>query len=347
MPTATRRDLHLLIPGLTGPVSAHFQQQHAHPLFCKILSRARFQASAYTSNDQMLSTLFGMSLDNIKDIPVAPLTYTLEGGQQTQARYLLRADPVCLVPGQHSLMLSGGDYLQLQADEVEQIICRLNHHFQGQGIQFEALTPYHWYLLLDQDPQIKTYSYDTVYEQSIEPYMPQGEGRSFWHAWLAEVQMLMHQWPGNLQRQLQNRPMINSVWLWGGGDYPRQIQLNPDWQQVWSNDSYAMALAQQAGIEHAALPEDANELLAQLSVYGRHLVCVSAPPSRDWDEILEPWLEHITQYWLSPLVNAMQQQTIDSITLHTPQGHFYLNRARLRQWWRRSRPLSTWISIHE
>jgi hypothetical protein len=295
----------------------------------------------------LIAELFQFPLEPGKDLPVAPLAYEREGDEPVEGKYLLRADPVCLVPGQHSLMLTGGDYLELVEDEVEQLIDTLNRHFSGQGMRFEAATPYHWYLILDEAPGITTTPYDVAFEQSIEDYLPQGERKVFWHAWLAEVQMLMHQWSGNMQRQLQNRPMINGVWPWGGGFYPLPAFPPADWQQVWSSDAFTRALATRSATLTTDVPVDGHDLLTQLDSPGHYLVQLPTPRVQAWDDLLDEWLAYVSQDWLAPMLEALWQKRIDRLTLYSETASFKLDRGLYRRWWRRTKPLQQWLHYYE
>lgn len=289
----------------------------------------------------MQCSLFGLVAESGHDLPIAPLTYALEGSGQLHGNYLMRADPVCLVPGHHSLVLSASETLQLDPEEVEALIHLLNDFVQDEGMRFESATPYHWYLALDEDPQITTTAYAQLVDQSVNQALPEGVGARRWHTFLAEIQMLLHQWPGNLQRQLANRPMVNSLWFWGGAAFVGQPVLSGNWDELWSDDTVLMALAHATGVPRHDMVDTTAALLAQSPAGGRLLIQINDGPQLHWDDDYEAWLTYITQDWLIPIGEALRQGQVERLTIHTLEGQFSLTRKQLRRWWRRNRPLAT------
>jgi hypothetical protein len=55
--------------------------------------------------------------------------------------------------------------------------------------------------------------------------------------WLNEVQMFLHGHPVNEAREACGKPVVNSLWLWGGG---RQPAAQPaTYSSVWSDNPLA------------------------------------------------------------------------------------------------------------
>jgi len=53
-----------------------------------------------------------------------------------------------------------------------------------------------------------------------DKFTPSGSEAKAYHQLLGEIQLLMHEHPVNIRRQEQGLPVINSLWLWGGGTTP-------------------------------------------------------------------------------------------------------------------------------
>ncbi len=337
------RSLHLIVPGLSGPVSPEFPAPEGFDTLRHWLSRARHQHLTYQTVDELLAARFALPRSG-NDLPVAPLCYQWEGTGDPHAAYILRADPVSLTPGLHSLVLSNGEQLQLTAEEVAEVIALLNSHFGEQGWRFEAPHPERWYLILPEVAQISTTPYAGVYERTVEGQLPRGPEAAAWHAWLLELQMLLHQWPANQQRQLDNRPQLNSVWFWGGGTLPPPPQTPLPWRAVWADEAFTCALAQWHGLPSQAQPEDAAQWLAEAGP-GEHLLRLTAPVVAVWDEVYPRWLDYLQGDWLGPLVAALQQGQLQTLIIETPHHRFELDRRRLRRWWHRRQSLSRWLEI--
>ncbi|BCR04812.1 putative 2,3-bisphosphoglycerate-independent phosphoglycerate mutase [Desulfuromonas versatilis] len=61
--------------------------------------------------------------------------------------------------------------------------------------------------------------------QSVEGHMPRGEGAERLIQLMNSAQLLLHRHPVNLQREQQDKPTANSIWLWGHGRPPRMETL--------------------------------------------------------------------------------------------------------------------------
>jgi hypothetical protein len=179
----------------------------------------------------------------------------------------------------------------------------------------------------------------------ISGYLPRGEDAGLWQARINDVQMILHGSPINAARESRGEPAINSLWLWGGGRAPTLPASA--WQAVWSDRALADGLAALAGVVCHQVPEDCRAWLARAEG-GNHLLIASAAyvPVRCSD--VDTWREFVSGFelrWMAPLLEALKSGRVQSLSLRMGEGRDYsLSRARLRHWWRRTRPLARIMS---
>jgi len=330
------RHLSLVMPGALGPVDLLAPAQLPPlPNFARLLARGQSAPFVADSQEQALFRLFGYE---IPELPVAPLSYALETGNEPEA-WCMRADPVLLVPGQTSLMLmaSGGE-LQLTPVEADTVMDDLNRHFGEMQLRFEAPTAEHWYVFGPMEA-VRTTPLSRVRGRSVTGRLPQGPDGVHWNGVLAELQMLLHTHPVNLARAERGAPQINSVWFWGGGRMP---QLRGDgWTRVWSDRSLPRALARASGGEYAGRPEDAGEWLSRAEP-GRHLLLLDDLAAQLPDIPQEAWggvMAGLERDWWRPLWRALRGGGLESVTLYPLNGQLlHIDRRGARRWWRRPRP---------
>ncbi len=333
--------LTLLLPGLAPPMETpdlHPRREERQPEALRLLlSRATVEPFPAAGLEAQLFRLFGHSLRE-GELPVAELTYPFDGGERSG--YRLRCDPVHLVPGHNSLVLSAGAELRLSPQESAHLVAELNRAYADMGWSFEALTPTRWYLTLPEPPGLRSSPLPQVVGRSVERFLPRGEKEKAWHTRLAEIQMLLHGSAVNRQREAQGEPVINSLWLWGEGALPQPGEVR--WAGVWSDEPVARALARRSGIPFSPTPATAREWLEAVSS-GEHLLVLDR--ERYLHRFQEQaawlaWLQGLEESWFRPLMEALRNGELQRLTLMGEGGRtFRLDRRALRRWWRRRRPI--------
>ncbi|RKZ35991.1 MAG: hypothetical protein DRQ37_05140 [Gammaproteobacteria bacterium] len=154
--------------------------------------------------------------------------------------------------------------------------------------------------------------------------------------------MLLHAAPTNAQREGSGRPVINSLWIWGGGQLPEQAPApQSPWRGVYSDHPVAVGLARHAGIPVEPLEPgkamalgDADARLVVLdSLYGS----ARAERIEDWQR----QLVELDRCWFAPLVSALKQRSLRSAAIDGGDGRGVELSARgVKRWWKRRRPLS-------
>lgn len=190
------------------------------------------------------------------DHPLAAVAAKADGLNVADA-YWLRADPVHLILQRDSFSLGEQFPLQIEREQAESLVASLNLHFSQMQNQQDHVTPHlkffighsgAWYLRLNQVPKINTTLPAMVVGKSIFQFMPQGDDSATWRAYLNEVQMLLHTHPINLARESSGEPLMNSLWLSGGGAMPTNTSLNNDVDLVVADSAFYRGLAQWSGL---------------------------------------------------------------------------------------------------
>jgi len=76
-----------------------------------------------------------------------------------------------------------------------------------------------------------------------------------WHPLLTEIQMALYDQAANTAREARGEPVVNSVWLWGGGKLPASAK--GPWHSVSADSPVALGLARLAQTRHRAPGEGA------------------------------------------------------------------------------------------
>jgi hypothetical protein len=301
----------------------------------KFLARARRTAFGTIGTEAWLCQAF--EVEQQLDWPVAPLTLVADGGDAVH----LHANR-----GQLVLACAGNPWITRQ--EADDLVAALNRHFADDGLHFLAPHPERWYLRLAHRPGISTHPPEAVAGADINAFLPQGKDALHWHKVFNEIQMLLHAHPVNEARDARGEPLINSVWLWGGGS--KTAVRGRHFCAAWGNNVLAAALAAGADIHAAALPAGADEWLRAADTRpspAHHLILHEEFARAMQQGDLAAWRRAalaLEQHWIAPLLTALWQKRIAAIALVAPGPasclRFELDRLDLLRVWRASAPLS-------
>lgn len=310
------------------------------------LSRADYRPCALADDalDTFIFSRFGVAKEDGRDWPSGAARYALELGRSPR-EWVMCVDPVYLHADRAELNLRDPATLELNRDEAEALVAELNAHLSDRGYRFEIGAPRHWYLRLDDDPGICTRALSEVVHRPIKDALPSGRAASAWHAFLNEVQMILHACAVNDARSQRGELPINSVWVWGVGRLPALDRVG--YTRVWTQNTVAAALAHLAGVEVHEVPDAAADWL-DVPLDGSHLIivdtCHGASRAQDvsaWREAVQT-LEH---RFVAPLLDALRDNTLQSLSLRGDRrGGFYLSRRALGRFWRRRRSFASIIA---
>ena len=363
--TTPSRSLTLVVPGLFGPPglrATDFSMLNCAGLEL-LLARATVEPVPAKGLEATLFNLMGVQSDPAQDLPIAAVTRLADADAMPNMKHAMmvgewwiRADPVHLRADQVHLVLMDSYMLSITREEADVMIAQFNTFFASDGWYLEALHPERWYLRLPQDPGVRTYDVTEVLGRHIDGFLPSGAHGKRWHTVLNEIQMLFHASPVNQARQMRGAASINSVWLWGGGYLPQAISTTA-WSAIWSNEPMANGLARLAGILHASVPESLGAWLSvsasprtrSKGATSAHLIVLDDGYRDALYGDVSAWgavMERMATQWFTPLVDALKQRQLDSVSISAADGRiFRITPSLLRRFWKRRHSLEAYACL--
>jgi len=338
----------LVVPGLLSlPQGFDENPEGSSPKFSELelfLARAVCKEGNNTDFESTIFSYFDISVSPENEFPIAPVSYLGDTGN-TSSQWIVRADPVYLMPSRDELVLNGPENLSLTMSEAEHMVAVLNDFFKEDGWRIEAATPERWYLHVPKRPGIHTHTISIMQNRAIGDFLPNGVEGGRWRRAMNEVQMLLHRNNVNIQRESENKLPVNSVWFWGEGDLPGYSHSR--WSQLWSSEPISLGLARLTRTPRGELPMSSHDWLSSIDSPGDHLFVFDQLQSQKLrnDEAWEFSLNDFQENWLKPMMQAMQDKAIDQLTLDPCSGKTYrLSTSVLKRWWRRKKPMHTYCT---
>lgn len=301
--------LHLYIADLfpPGEFAAAALAGHRPAGLGALLARGAPLAAPESDTDA-LGRLFGL---DPRDGPAPHLL--ADEGTDPGGAYWMRLDPVHLRFQRDQLYLADAAAFELEAAEARVLIDSLNAHFAADGLHCLAPHPKRWYVRLPAAPDLVTHPLDAAAGRRIDPRLPRGGDASRWLGYLNEIQMLFHDHPVNQAREAAGRPVVNSVWPWGGGH--RRALPPAAWTAVHADLPLARALARAAGAPVREPPARLDELAprggADLVATGR----LSAPARYGDPDAWRQGLLDLEENWFRPVLAALRRGRWDRVVL--------------------------------
>ena len=148
--TRSLRSLHLLVPGLLGPLPA-LQRLGTLPDVSQLetcLARAAVADVAGRDLETTLCALFGIACGEWGGLPLAPLRLAGQGGQ-AEGGFWIQATPVCLRPDRDRLLLFDTRDIELPMADARELADGVCSHFSDLGWRLQLTTPHDWFMGMD------------------------------------------------------------------------------------------------------------------------------------------------------------------------------------------------------
>ena len=295
----------------------------------RLLARASASHRECADSAQWSCEAFGV--ERQQDWPVAPLSLLGEG-VDPGGDYWLCATPVHMQVRRDHMVLMPPAMLAIAADEAAELVAALEAHFSDDGLALRAPAPSSWYLRCPVRPELTTTSIELAEGRNVDPLLPAGKDRLAFHKLINEVQMLLHGHPVNTRREDAGTPVINSLWLWGGGTLPAAAQK--PWERVASFRPLELGLAKLAGTPTGALRGESP---------ARGLYVLPGIPDAEQASMLET----VDRDWVHPLLSQLSSGELDDLDLVILTGgqalQWSLKRSDLWKFWRRAQPLDAML----
>ena len=137
----------------------------------------------------------------------------------------LRADPVWLQPDLTTARLMAWGNLGLTAEESTALMAPLRPLFGDFDYVLDAREPEAWSVQCPRETRLPSFPHPlAALGDDAFPYLPEGPEARRWRSLMGEAQVLMHQHPVNAERARRGLPPANSLWFWGEGGLPDQVE---------------------------------------------------------------------------------------------------------------------------
>lgn len=281
------------------------------PALERLVARARRVVAP--SPADFLAPLFGLQPQALTPAPYMHLADT----GKADGRYRLCADFVHLAPDRDQLVFMPQGVLETRSEELAALAAAFNSLYGADGWALELMPQGRAYLCCPRPLEVVTAEPGAIAGQAVLAYMPAGADAPRLKQLMNEVQMLFHTHPVNQAREDTGRPLINSLWLWGGGSLPETRARRP--RAVVGDLPLLRGLALWSGSEASGAPGE-DVLLGSTSMD----------------------LTSMEREWFAPLFAALKRGELKGLDLYLGGlGLFTLDSTAARRFWRRPRPLAT------
>lgn len=286
------------------------------PALEKILEKSRCSEYATTSIEAWLCQFF--KIEKQQDWPVAPIMVEMDSRNTSRAcddGYWLRADPVHLRIENNHILLVDGQMLNISPKEAGDLADNINELLTEEGLTLLPLRPHRWYVHSGEVPVMQTRLLSEVAGKNINNQLPVGDGSLVWVRRVNEIQMLLHEHPINQRREMHGEPIINSLWIWGGGVMPQNLMAAPC--EIWSNHDFTQGLANAAGMKCQSPPSNAYDWLSSAQDKKQLIMLDNL-----WNSVcyrdFTAWRNELTKLesaWFSPLLDLLKKRRIAKLTI--------------------------------
>ena len=327
--------INLYVPGLWALLRHGGDEIWAKmPSLQRMLKRSDSQSDSSLESEALLLKELGWQGDRDSDVPVAALE-RLGLGMDCEG-FWFRADPVNLQEDQNYLMMSYPSMLDLDQQEAEALVGSINQHFAQDGWFLYVDESQRWYLKLDKDPGIQTTAAWRVVGKDVFGLMPTGENSRQWHAWLMELQMLLHSHPVNLARTERGLATVSGLWLWGGGVLPT---IENDQFLLYGNTPFMLGVSQKSSCDISGLTGSLLDIYDKVAAEKKQLIMLeharAALLSGDMDSGIKA-LQQLEQEVFQPMLTLLRARKIASLQIiDTPGRIVNISSNGIRKWWRR------------
>lgn len=270
------------------------------------------------------------------------------------------AAPLHLLAGLKTLHFPANGLLRLPPDEATELSARFAEVFGVDGLTLSPAGSAGFVLRGFVAPGALTVDPARLIGDGLEASLPSGAGSAALRTLASEIEMWLHDLPLNRRREMRGDPRISSLWLWGGGQPPRDpLAAVADsvargaadaamaseaamdgavrWTRLLADDAWVQALARLAGVESqplgASTAASFGVLLDKL-LDDDQSTCVIAP-------IADLDLERYDRTYIAPAVAALESGRLERCVVAANDRWIAASRAdRLRFW----RPRRTWLA---
>lgn len=353
----TNAEIHLVVPGICGPVAelrtlqSNLEIKKWISVLAKTTGLSAAGSPSQESSYDVLSTITGLQCDN--DFPSAAFTLLARDEHNDNSRSYMYADPVHLQADlDHAILTSSVD-LNISESESVDLCAILNQHFEQDGLNFERLNKDEWILSSPNKIEMSTTPLSQAVARDVNFILPKGKGADYWKRILTEAQMLMYSSDVNGHRESDGEQSINSLWFHGSGELSElnESVINASVSSICSNDLMLKGLALHINSDYITLAASANDYIDYL--LHNHRGKASLFYLTELEHLINYtdsniWLEKLTELleaWVYPLISLARKSNIKLVLYPCDNNEYHFSKYDAMKFWRKAR-LDNYISTY-
>jgi len=339
-------ELHLIVPGLCGPLAETQSVKNSPVLkkWIKTLSRAGSCSSPSNVNDVLVS-IFNLKIKT--DFPSAALTL-LANDMCEVSTFCMHADPVHLRADMDHAVLTSSKDLDISNNESKVLCETLNQHFNQDGLRFIALQNEQWFVLTEKEIHLSTTPLVEAVGRNVNFILPEGEHATRWKQLLTEAQMLMFSHEVNVTRESNGFMSVNSLWFHGSGELPETLdnthgRVVSEVGSVCSNQDVLKGLAKLVSSDYLPVPDTVNEYARHLLAYKNksiHVLHLSEIEHLVNYTDVSLWLDKLTElvdHWIYPLLKVANKNNIKVILYPCNKKQYHFSKYDYLKFWQQGK----------
>ena len=250
------------------------------------------------------------------------------------------ATPLHLQAGLKTLHFPPHGLLRLRPDEAQQLAQEFARVFGADGLELVPAGSAGFVLRGLAAAGVLTVDPARLIGGPLEESLPAGAGSAQLRALASEIEMWLHEAPLNRTRAERGEPTVSTLWLWGGGQPPRDpIVRQPRgpgarWDRLFGEDAWTQALAQLAGLPFGGTMSNWAALRAADRTAGERDEC--------WCVVLplaDRGLETLEREFLAPLVRELHDGRVGALVIAANDRWTRLAASDRYRFWRPRRSL--------
>lgn len=228
------------------------------------------------------------------------------------------AAPLWQQMGMHQVSVISGEHLNILPEEAERLCRELNTFYREDGWQFHMLRPELWLVTMPSESDWQVAPLWDISGQIGADDQAAGRDALQWLNKQTEIQMWLHSHPVNLDRQKQNIPTLNGLWLWqdvhGSANAPLLATDSP-WAQFYPHRRIDAPYDFEA---YLSLSDESDLAFSDGLIFLDDLVVTAQTGDVSaYRDILQDWETR----WFAPLWQALQSGRLKRLTISTDGEH--------------------------
>ena len=234
------------------------------------------------------------------------------------------ATPVHYIAEMSNVRLPVDGVLSLERSEAEKLAADFNRVWDDAGLRLLLGRRADLFCVMDQSWAATTRDPVDALGRHIETFLPTGESAPRLRQLMSEIEMWLFDHEVNRSRAIDAAPVINGLWLWGGGAALASLPRIEGWTA--GDDPLFSAWA---GGEGGGTGDDTGSRRPLQATSG--VAVISAQPGT-------PAWREMESNWLQPSLSALRAGRIGRLDLSAGQRCFGVSAAGRWRFWRSRRP---------